>query len=500
MPDVHVSTLDALQSAVDDPGVRRIIIADGVYTVSRRINISLSSLRTGFTIEAATPGQVILFGGIPDGRIGFEGAFQSVQNALGTGEFMNDGQSIMSVAAEPNLHWMDNYSTAVSSNPYDALKVTLKGLVFTGGVQAPGTGGAAISFDGGFPITRTSNSQWDSAHPYLKLGSTTAHVVQMLNGFECNRKVLQCSFPGAELELISCNFTRNYGNTIGGSGIGIDSDCVRNPRYDHYGVDTTCDPSGDASRLGRMYGGRLTMTDCAITNTIITPEPGSNPRGYGGSAIYADGAAAVTLRNVIFENNIAAQGMQVSMYSNYAFDPRSLKGGAIAIFEGDDARLCDGSGTLVTIEKCVFRDSNTYAGGADVHLSKPAPQSRLVQNTFWKPSGGHDSGISISSACAINFECELGKYMLASPFNIPTQDMSGCLFECPAGTYGADITLTSAACSGSCPSGRYCPQKTVTPIAWDAPPCGCGRQQPWFLLAVRSRKFQRQCRLVGHVM
>ena len=73
----------------------------------------------------------------------------------------------------------------------------------------------------------------------------------------------------------------------------------------------------------------------------------------------------------------------------------------------------------------------------------------------------------------VRFHCQLGRYMTPPPLLVAPQDFSDCLYDCPAGVYGARTNLTDASCSGRCWPGHYCGPATVTPE-----PCPAGHHLP----------------------
>lgn len=303
---------------------------------------------------------------------------------------------IMSVAPILGRDRIRGYAYNKTVSVFDDVKVTIVGITFTGGLKAPGTGGAAISFNGGLAMNefslRTSMSIEVKNGIEERGGSPSSlHNIwassPLLNGNDCDLSAVLCALPGAELEVRSCDFSHNYGNAIGGADYGYWWDDHSNRPVDR----------------GKMHGGRLTVIDSLFSYNKLSIEEDSDPRGHGGAAIYADSAAAITLLRTTFERSDTTVRMEQNVQSAL---PGDLKGAAIAIFETGDTKLCDGSGALVTVEHCSFTANTCGDGGADMHISKAAMGSRFLNNThlIHPVAGSSASSIIIVLQCPIDYE------------------------------------------------------------------------------------------------
>ena len=141
-----------------------------------------------------------------------------------------------------------------------------------------------------------------------------------------------------------------------------------------------------------------------------------------------------------------------------------------------------------------FNDNRAHSGGSDVHIHSPHPTSVFENNRFnnmqtggsWGGTAVYvaqyssfdgESGLSVvfnivplSSVAltqggiesAVRWKCALGQYMSATT-SIARTDFTGCVFDCPSGTYGASPYLTSPSDCSACTPGNYCGVRTATP-------------------------------------
>jgi len=251
----------------------------------------------------------------------------------------------------------------------------------------------------------------------------------------------------------------------------------------------SCEISSNEAGMGHHGGGiyvsgTATFRDCDI----------SYNRGDGGG-IYVTRWASIDVDSCYIHHNTAL---------NFGSGMGEGRGGGVLVFDGDAAfrsttfeansATRDGGGLYqargdmavmilagsLALRSVIFINNQAEIGSAlywDEVISGwnvPQPTFPPLASNCTFSAAPTSMASMVVAATPFEWECHLGQHSPHIGIVLAAANFTGCFFQCPAGTFGAAINLTSADECTMCPIGHSCPGEGLT----FGTPCAFGTYSP----------------------